>query len=163
MVKPVSEVSRPASARCLGMSAALLSVLTLSGCLASVFEAASPDPTTYATALTAATSSARQAAGPEPLAPSDCATAAAQDRAEALAGGAKLTHAPLAGVIETCGVTTAAENLSRASAPASDVVDAWMESPGHRANILDPTLTEIGIACVEDGDAMLCSAVFLGP
>jgi hypothetical protein len=27
-----------------------------------------------------------------------------------------------------------------------DVVRAWMESPGHRANILSPTYTEIGIA-----------------
>jgi len=43
------------------------------------------------------------------------------------------------------------------------VIDAWMHSPGHRSNLLDPTLTEIGVGCVRDGRSMLCSQVFLGP
>jgi uncharacterized protein YkwD len=59
--------------------------------------------------------------------------------------------------------TTAAENLSRAAASPAAVIDAWMGSPGHRPNLLDPALTEIGVGCVIDGQAMLCSQVFFGP
>lgn len=145
-------------------AAGLVLATLLAGCGSTAQGSGSTDPSTYATALTASTNSARQAEGLDPLTSSDCAAGAAGDRSAVLAGGADLTHAPLAGVIDTCSpATTAAENLSRASAPAQDVVDAWMESPGHRANIVDPALTELGVACVDDGDAMLCSAVFLGP
>ena len=59
--------------------------------------------------------------------------------------------------------TTAAENLSQAAASPAAVINAWMHSPGHRSNLLDPTLTQIGVACVLDGTLMLCSQVFLGP
>ncbi len=59
--------------------------------------------------------------------------------------------------------TTAAENLSKAAATATAVIDAWMHSPGHRSNLLDPALTQIGVGCVRDGESMLCSQVFLGP
>jgi hypothetical protein len=39
------------------------------------------------------------------------------------------------------------ENLAMGDFVSSkDVVRAWMESPGHRANILSPTYTELGIA-----------------
>lgn len=99
------------------------------------------------------------------LTPSTCATDAALARATDLVGAPDLTHAPLDDVMAECGVSTAAENLSRAPAGTEpqEVVDAWMESPGHRANILDPELTQVGVGCVEDGDAMLCSQIFLGP
>lgn len=42
---------------------------------------------------------------------------------------------------------TVGENLALGGFTSSkDVVDAWMNSPGHRENILKPTYTEIGIA-----------------
>jgi len=67
-------------------------------------------------------------------------------------------------VIVGCKPTTiAAENLSKAAASPAAVIDAWMHSPGHRSNLLDPTLTEIGVGCAHDGSSMLCSQVFLGP
>ncbi|WP_199424945.1 CAP domain-containing protein [Actinotalea solisilvae] len=111
------------------------------------------------------TADARRGAGSPPIAISTCAAEAALARAEALVGRPELTHAPLDDVIAGCGVTTAAENLSRAptGTPAQDVVDAWMESPGHRANILDPDLTQVGVGCAEDGDDLVCSMVLLGP
>lgn len=39
----------------------------------------------------------------------------------------------------------AAENIAMGQRSAQEVVDAWMKSPGHRANILDKNLTHIGI------------------
>ena len=57
----------------------------------------------------------------------------------------------------------AAENLSRAAAGPQAVVDPWLASPGHRANLLDPTLSHVGVACMLDADCMLCLQVLLGP
>jgi len=86
------------------------------------------------------------------------------ERAEALVGEEELEHAPLAPVIESCApLTTAAENLVNSTAAPAEVVEAWLGSPGHRANIVDPALTELGIGCVPDGAKLLCSQVFLGP
>ena len=59
--------------------------------------------------------------------------------------------------------TIAAENLSKAAASPAAVINAWMHSAGHRSNLLDPTLTQMGVGCVLDGTSMLCSQVFLGP
>ena len=44
--------------------------------------------------------------------------------------------------------TWAGENLARDFATSSGVVAAWMESSGHRANILNKNFSEIGIAVV---------------
>lgn len=42
--------------------------------------------------------------------------------------------------------TRAAENIAAGYEGAGSVVDAWMLSPGHRANILDEDLVELGVA-----------------
>lgn len=118
----------------------------------------------YEAELVELTNAARTAEGIDPLEASACARTAALERAAALVGRDELTHAPLAPVIENCApVTTAAENLVNSRAEAVDVVDAWLGSPGHRANIVDPALTHIGIGCVPDGAKMLCAQIFLGP
>lgn len=130
----------------------------------SAWSADGADTTAYAAALVVGTNAARAANGLDALELSDCATSAAITRAQALTGGKPLEHAPLAPVITACApLTTAAENLSRAAAGPQAVVDAWLKSSGHRANLLDPALTELGVGCVLDGGQMLCSQVFLGP
>ena len=44
------------------------------------------------------------------------------------------------------------ENLAAGHKTAKDAVNAWLESPGHRANLLDPAFTETGIAVKTGGD-----------
>lgn len=44
--------------------------------------------------------------------------------------------------------SSAGENLARDFATSSGVVAAWMASPGHKANILNSTFTEMGVAVV---------------
>ena len=43
--------------------------------------------------------------------------------------------------------------LANPSQTASGSVEAWMASPGHRANILDPAWRQIGIATASSPDA----------
>jgi len=41
----------------------------------------------------------------------------------------------------------AGENIAYGQKTPSEVVDAWMNSEGHRANILSANFTEIGVGC----------------
>ncbi|TFH70653.1 CAP domain-containing protein [Cellulomonas sp. HD19AZ1] len=129
--------------------------------------ASSPWPSTdldaYAAQLLAAADAARTAAGLPAWQAAPCAQGPAGERAAALVG-ADLEHAPLGPVLTACApLGTAAENLSRAAAPPADVVDAWLGSAGHRANVEDPALTQAAAACVPDADQVLCSLVLVGP
>ncbi len=46
---------------------------------------------------------------------------------------------------------SAGENIARGYATPEAVVNGWMNSSGHRANILNPSYTHIGIGYVSDG------------
>ena len=46
---------------------------------------------------------------------------------------------------------TAGENIARGYKTPKSVVDGWMNSSGHRANILNSKFTHIGVGYVEDG------------
>lgn len=46
---------------------------------------------------------------------------------------------------------TAGENIAMGQRSAGEVVQAWMNSAGHRANILNPNFTHIGVGFDENG------------
>jgi uncharacterized protein YkwD len=95
----------------------------------------------------------RQNAGLAPLTLEPSLTQAAQDYAGVLASSNCFAH--------TCGAVpdfsqrvanagysgwmALGENIAAGQPSADDVVAAWMASPGHRANILNPAYTEIGV------------------
>ena len=47
---------------------------------------------------------------------------------------------------------TAGENIARGQRTPLEVMDAWMNSAGHRANILNASFTQIGVGYVSDGN-----------
>lgn len=78
---------------------------------------------------------------------------AAQDKANDMALKGYFAHTGPGGItpwywLEKTGYTytAAGENLAVNFVDSQDVVNAWMNSPGHRANILNQNYTEIGIA-----------------
>ncbi|MFJ5768962.1 CAP domain-containing protein [Psychrobacillus sp. NPDC093180] len=46
---------------------------------------------------------------------------------------------------------SAGENIAMGQRTASEVMDAWMKSPGHKANILNPSYTHIGVGLSDSG------------
>ncbi len=56
-----------------------------------------------------------------------------------------LYHQSMYTVMRGCRATRAAENIARARTSASSLVAMWMRSSGHRANILDPRMTQVGV------------------
>ncbi len=58
--------------------------------------------------------------------------------------------------------TAVGENIGQADVSAEEIVDLWMNSPGHRANILGPDFTELGVG-TDDGGTKLWVQVFGTP
>jgi uncharacterized YkwD family protein len=48
--------------------------------------------------------------------------------------------------------SAAGENIAKGQKTPSDVMNGWMNSPGHRANILNANYTEIGVGYVTDSN-----------
>lgn len=46
---------------------------------------------------------------------------------------------------------SAGENIAKGQRTPAEVVQAWMDSPGHRANILNTSYTHLGVGFVENG------------
>lgn len=140
-------------------------------------DVAATDPEEYAAELFALTNEARADEGLEPLELDACAEEHALGRAEAQRGAERLTHAPMTEVNQDCDVAvggaTSGENLAGDAYSAHSIVQAWLASPSHRANLLNPEFTRIGVGCVTDedfgpdgsdtGPVLLCSQVYLGP
>jgi uncharacterized protein YkwD len=54
-------------------------------------------------------------------------------------------HQSMWTVMKGCNATRAAENIARARTSAKNLVALWMASPGHRANILDRYVNQVGV------------------
>ena len=105
---------------------------------------------------------ARSSAGLAPLAVNGPLNVAAELHSTDQAQREDMTHAGSngsdAGVrIERQGYSwsTWAENVAAGQPDCPAVVDAWMHSAGHRANILDPSLTDIGVGAVTGSNGVV--------
>lgn len=94
---------------------------------------------------------ARRDAGVAPLDSDPRLAEAAQSRADDMAVRGYYGHETPDGVgfdqvVERSeyGYFALAENIARGHASAAEVVQGWMDSPGHRANLLNPAFTEVG-------------------
>lgn len=124
------------------------------------------DAVQYAAALEDAVNGHRTANGLSALTHDTCAYDVALERARALIGQ-ELAHAPLEPIFETCPTMAVAENLAKGGWSPAEAAQGWMDSEGHRANILNGDLTRGAVACVPDGGdpaapVMICAHVFLG-
>lgn len=63
------------------------------------------------------------------------------------------TYGSHAQMIKNFGITcrTSGENIAKGYQTPQAVVDGWLNSPGHRANILNASFKEIGVGYVADG------------
>jgi uncharacterized protein YkwD len=124
------------------------------------------DAAQYAASLEDAVNGHRTANGLPALAHDACAYDVALERAGALVGQ-ELAHAPLGPIFDACPTNAVAENLAKGAWTPPEAAQGWMDSEGHRANILNGDLTRGAVACVPDGGdpaapVMICAHVFLG-
>ncbi len=103
------------------------------------------------------TNAQRQQQGCTPLAVNASITAAAQGHADDMANRDYFEHTTPDGVtfdqrIRNAGYSSpGAENIAKGASTAEQVVQMWMDSPGHRRNILNCDLNTIGVGFNSDG------------
>ena len=114
------------------------------------------------------TNAARAAAGCAPLLPAPALTTAADRHTDEMAATGFLSHAGADGssprtrlAAQGFPALITAENVAVGFA-AADVVDAWLASPGHRANILDCRLQFVGVSERSGPGGQFWTQVFAG-
>ena len=104
----------------------------------------------------------RAKAGLAPVAVVGALTQAAQDHSTYQAAQQKMTHTGANGSnagqrIEASGFawSTWAENVAAGQVDCPSVIGAWMGSAGHRANILNPAMTSIGVGAATGANGVI--------
>ncbi|MCR6487087.1 CAP domain-containing protein [Amycolatopsis sp. OK19-0408] len=126
-----------------------------------------PPPTTKPAARVAPSTAAqvlslvnaeRADAGCKPLTEEAHLTTAAQDYSDQMSAGNFFSHTSPDGTtfdqrIKNAGYSKpGAENIAKGQTSAAQVMDAWMNSEGHRANILNCSLTKLGVGFTKAGN-----------
>ncbi len=110
--------------------------------------------------IVAATNAQRAANGLGALSVSSCATDQVTSRVAQLVAENGFYHPPLGPVVDAC-KAGAGENLALGYSDGAAVVDGWMNSPGHRENLLRQTYVSVGVSCQLQNARWLCGAVYL--
>lgn len=99
----------------------------------------------------------RTARGLSALTSNSCLTnKASQPWAQHLADTRTFTHQELSPIRSKCsGLKTLGENIAKGQRTPAAVVDAWMNSSGHRANILSDSYTSMGLGLATDSAGSL--------
>ena len=107
-----------------------------------------PTTGTYADRVLARTNAERTSRGLRALTFSRCADGFADSWAGKLSLAGALSHQALMPILDACNGRSVGENVAYGNVSPEAMVDMWMNSAGHRANILNPTFTHIGVGDV---------------
>lgn len=100
-----------------------------------------------------ATNKNRTANGLKALKRTDCVQRFAVRQAKAMAQQENMFHQELGPILDACGLSMVGENVAYGFSTGRSVVNAgWMESEGHRANILNPDYRLMGIGARKGHD-----------
>ena len=111
--------------------------------------APAPAPTvSYADQVLALTNNERTSRGLRPLAFNSCADGYANTWAKALSVAGSLSHQALSPILSACGARSVGENVAYGNVTPAELVKMWMDSAGHRANILNAGFTHLGVGDV---------------
>ncbi len=114
----------------------------------------------YAADAHVATNRQRTTRGVAALGRHQCLTTLALRQAQAMAGRGELFHQDLAGVQRRCGMGWVGENVAYGFPDGLAVVRGWMDSPGHRRNLLRPQFRLEGIGAVQRDGVWYVAQVF---
>jgi uncharacterized protein YkwD len=90
----------------------------------------------------------RAAVGLAPLKISGCARTFAVNWSEHMAATGDFSHQSLSPMMTGCGAHGAGENIAYGATSADQFMDLWMNSAGHKANILRASFTHLGVGVV---------------
>lgn len=91
-----------------------------------------------------------------------CVQKYARRQARRMAKRDQMFHQDLGVVLRRCHLSGVGENVAAGYATGRDAVNAWMASPGHRANLLEPGYRVLGIAVRRADDGTPYAAQVFG-
>ena len=107
---------------------------------------ATPLNDSYEARIVTLVNAERAKAGLRPLALSSCADRFAEEWSARMATTGTFAHRPdLGALLSSCSARGVGENIAYGNVSADEMMRMWMNSPGHRANILAPSFTHIGV------------------
>jgi uncharacterized protein YkwD len=145
--------------------------VAVSGAIAQTAPAPAPQPANpVAEELLRLVNAERRRVNAPPLVLNDRLSIAAQRHAQDMATSRRLSHIGSDGSTLRSRIdatqyrwSTIGENVALGQPTAAAVVAAWMNSPGHRQNILNPAFTELGIGSASGGGRPYWVQVFARP
>lgn len=102
----------------------------------------------YASRVLTLTNAERTRRGLRALSFSSCAEGFADTWADRLAAAGSLSHQALSPILSACSARGVGENVAFGNVSPEQLVAMWMGSTGHRANILNPSFTHLGVGDV---------------
>lgn len=93
---------------------------------------------------------------------SSCLDTFAERQARAMAAHQRMFHQDLGPILRRCGLSQVGENVAFGYPSGKAVTAAWMDSPAHRANLLNPRHRLIGVGAYRDARGYFYVAEVLG-
>jgi uncharacterized protein YkwD len=155
LAKNADDARSPIDRRMLIKAAGLIALAGLAACGTVSLPAGEGAGASSSAAATLA--AIRTAAGLGPLAPDAQLEQAALQQAKYMARSGRMNHTTgwgkdFASRVKDNGIVgAAAENIAEGRFDQKKLFEIWMNSPGHRRNMLDPRFTRFGLAYVRDG------------
>ena len=116
----------------------------------------------YEADVLAATNGERAKLGLTALSAQACVDSYAEAQALRMVERGAIYHQDLSAILTACRLSTVGENVAYGYSSGQAVTDAWMASPGHRANILKPEYRVIGIGAAQDAQGRWYAAQVFG-
>lgn len=144
----------------LALLAGLLALAPVAGAQAA--QAARTAPTSYAQQAHQATNAQRRAARRVALRKNACLQRFATRHARAMARTQNMRHQSLGPIMRSCRLSMVGENVAYGYTSGKAAVGAWMRSPGHRANILNPRYRLLAVGAAQASNGQWYSAQVFG-
>lgn len=110
------------------------------------------DPQRYEADVAARTNTERSAQGLAPLTAESCVDRYAEAHAATMAAQQRMVHQDLQPILSACGLNRVGENVAYGFPSGEAVMTAWLNSPGHSANIVNPGFRLLGVGAVQAAD-----------
>lgn len=103
----------------------------------------------YEAAVLTGTNARRSTDGDPALTADSCVDRDAEAHATKLAAERTLVHQSLGPILQACGLNTVGENIAYGYPDGDVATQGWMDSPGHRANILNGKFRLLGVGTAQ--------------
>lgn len=127
-------------------------VLAVSVLVGPAPSASARTPSGFQKGIHAITNEIRVAEDLEKLKKQRCVQKFAKKQARRMARQKRMYHQDLGPILQKCDLTSVGENVAYGFTSPEGVMDAWMDSPGHRANILGEGYRLLGVGAKQSDE-----------